>query len=186
MTQEHFGGAYGTSGQESIRPRLTQAARREWFLFKVDIFLDGRVSGRERKRILREIRTGIISDSASQDHEGVIAGLGSAKDLAASYAQGAPKTHPLYSVGLAAAMLTLMLYGFVHLIFAIGMLAVVEQTGGEFHATFFWVDVLAFSNNDGIGVGWSGTAVFWLPVAFAAVTFALAARVWRVFRRTAK
>ena len=70
----------------------------------------------------------------------------------------------------------------VFLAFSFGMLAAVESTGqSEAHGRLFFVDVLAFSGADGIGIGWtSGWAWLGVPAAIALAAFLLGARAWRL------
>ncbi|MHA7305132.1 hypothetical protein ACX80E_07790 [Arthrobacter sp. TMN-49] len=183
---EHSGQAQQESGEPSKPGRrgLGHVARREWYLFTVDLYLDGKVPGRRRTGILRDLRNSIDAESEMGPPQDVIAGLGPPRELAASYAEGTPRTRVLWTAGVAAAILTLMVYWLFSCTYALGMLAVAQQAGGEFHAHFIFVDVMAFSTADGIGIGWSGNAALWFPLALAALAFIGAGRVWRLFRRS--
>lgn len=75
----------------------------------------------------------------------------------------------------------LMVYWFFLFTFTFGMLAVAMQAGGEFHSHFLPVKVMAFSGGDGVGIGWTGDAAVWFPVALAAIAFIPASRAWRMF-----
>lgn len=168
---------------KSARPRLTDGFKRDWTLFKVDLFLDGRVPRRERKRILADLRDSIAAESETNSVKEVLAGLGSPRELACSYAQGAPKSRVAWVAGMGAATTALILYWIIFFSFTAGMLAVAQQAGGEFHSALFSVDVLAFSDDGGIGIGWSGPAALWLPLALMATAFVLASRPWRALRQ---
>ncbi|SEE13538.1 hypothetical protein SAMN04489740_0732 [Arthrobacter alpinus] len=162
---------------------LGHTARREWYLLKVDLFLDGRVPGRRRKEILNDLRNIIDAESDINTLQEVISGLGQPSALAASYAEGTSKKRVLWTAGVAAGMAALMVYWILGLTYTLGMLSVAHQAGGEFNSHFFSVDVLAFSTPEGIGIGWSGDAALWIPLGLAALAFIGASRAWRVFRR---
>ncbi|ALV45541.1 hypothetical protein MB46_08590 [Arthrobacter alpinus] len=162
---------------------LGHTVRREWYLFKVDLFLDGRVPGRRRKEILNDLRNIIDAESDINTLQEVISGLGQPRALAASYAEGTSKKRVLWTAGVAAGMAALTVYWILGLTYTLGMLSVADQAGGEFNSHFFFVDVLAFSTPEGIGIGWSGDAALWIPLGLAALAFIGASRAWRIFRR---
>lgn len=81
-----------------------------------------------------------------------------------------------------AALITLTVYWFFFFTYFLGMLAVTQPVGGEFHSHFILAEVMAFSSEEGIGVGWGGDAALWLPLALAALAFIAASRIWRIFR----
>ncbi|MGJ3403796.1 hypothetical protein [Glutamicibacter sp. Je.9.36] len=56
--------------------RWRHALARDWYLFKVDLHLDGRVPTRIRKRILADLRNSIDSDAGSSSLKEVLEGLG--------------------------------------------------------------------------------------------------------------
>ncbi|MGA7206749.1 MAG: hypothetical protein WBX27_19215 [Specibacter sp.] len=162
---------------------VLEGIRRDWTLFKVDLFLEGRVPRRERRRILAELRDSIAAEAETTSIKDVLSGLGDHRELALSYAQGAPKSRVCWVQAMAAAITALILYWIVFFTFTAGMLAVAQQAGGEFHSSLFSVDVMAFSDDGGIGIGWSGPAALWLPLALMAAAFVLAGRPWRALRR---
>lgn len=176
---EHSSKATGTSR------RWGHALRREWYLFTVDLYLDGRVPGRRRKEILNDLRNIIDAETEMSPLKEVIAGLGQPRELAANYAEGTSKTRVLWTAGVAAGLAALLVYWILLVTYTLGMLAVIDQVGGEFTSRFFFVDVLAFSTADGIGIGWEGDAALWFPLGLAALAFIGAGRIWRVFRRRA-
>lgn len=169
---------FGKPSKRGIR----HAIGRETYLFQVDLFLDGRVPGRQRKRILTDLRNSIDADTESLSLKTVLTGLGKPRDLTSSCAEGTDKSRPLWTVGAVSALGTLMIYWIFLFTYAVGMLAVTMQVGGEFHSHFFFLNVMTFSGDDGVGVGWSGNAALWFPLVLAAVAFISVARVWRVFR----
>lgn len=173
----------GGRGSKPRRLGLRHAMGRDWYLFKVELHLDGKVSGRHRKSILAELKDSINAESQISPLSDVLAGLGRPGELAASYAEGASLSRPLWGKGVAAAMSMLIVYWLFLATYTLGMLSVVSQTGGEFHSQFFLVNVMAFSEDDGMGVGWSGRAALWFPVFLAAAAFIPASRLWRLFRR---
>lgn len=182
---EHSSQAQQESGDPG-KPRRRgwgHAARREWYLLMVDLHLDGKVPGRRRKAIVRDLRNIIDAETEMSPLQEVIAGLGHPRELAVSYAEGTPKTRVLWSIGAAAALVALMVYWLLSLTYSLGMLSVAHQAGGEFDSHFFLVDVMAFSTAEGIGIGWSGNAALWFPLALAALAFMGASRAWRLFRR---
>jgi hypothetical protein len=159
------------------------AVARERYLFRVDLYLDGRLPGRQRKRILAELRNSIDAEAESSTLQEILAGLGQPRDLAASYLEGIDRSRPLWAAGGVAAMCALMAYWVLLFTYTLGMLAIADEVGGEFTSHFFFVEVLAFSEGSGIGVGWEGNAALWFPLALAGIAFVAAARGWRVFRR---
>lgn len=84
--------------------RSRHALARDWYLFKVDLHLDGGVPTRIRKRILADLRNSIDSYAGSSSLKEVLEGLGKPSELAASYAEGADQTRPLWTAGLVAAL----------------------------------------------------------------------------------
>lgn len=174
MTTVHHGGA--------PKLGLRHAITRDWYIFKVDLHLDGVVPGRQRRRILADLRDSIDTDVAVNKLPEVLAGLGKPRVVAASYAEGADQSRPLRSAGLLAAMIMLVIYWILLFTYSAGMLASAVQAGGEFNSHFFLVKVMAFNTGDGLGIGWSGAAALWFPIALAVLAFIPASRAWRVFR----
>ena len=173
----------GRAGGKPAKLGLRHALGREGYLFKVDLYLDGKVPPRQRKRILADLRNSIDADAQDSTLEEVLAGLGKPRELAADYAQGSDQPRLLWSTGAAAALCMLMVYWFFLLTYTLGMLAVTIQVGGEFQARFLVVDVTAFSAPDSIGIGWTGDAALWFPVVLALMAFIAASRVWRLVGR---
>lgn len=162
---------------------LRHAVGREWYLFGVDLNLDGRVPGRQRKRILADLRDCIDTEAETTSLKAVLAGLGKPGVLAKSYVENADHSRPLWSGGLMVATGVLVSYWLFFFTYVLGMYSVVSQVGGEFHSHFLFVNVMAFSDNTGIGVGWFDAAAWWVPLALTMVAFVLGSRSWRVFRR---
>ncbi|WP_258064888.1 MULTISPECIES: hypothetical protein [unclassified Pseudoclavibacter] len=156
--------------------------RASMYLLRLDWHLEGVVSASERRRILRTLRDEIDTDG--RPVQAVIADLGAPRTLAARYGEGG-WMRPLWSIGTLTAAAALGTYWVVFLSFAGGMLAVVDSVAPmKAEATFFFVPVNAFSNDQGFGIGWSG-GWEWLvvPIVIIAIFLLVGARVWRLFRR---
>lgn len=152
------------------------------YLLRLDWYLEGVTPGFERKRIVRALREEIDADS--RPVAVVLTDLGSPRTLARRYGEGG-RLRPLWSIGILAAMATLLAYWGVFGAFTGGMLAAVDGAAPmRAEATFLFVPVMAFSDERGIGVGWSG-GWEWLavPAVIVALALLLGARVWRSFRR---
>ncbi|MFQ4148797.1 hypothetical protein AAGW05_08885 [Arthrobacter sp. LAPM80] len=161
---------------------LRHAASREWYIFQVDLCLDGRIPGRQRKRILADLRESIDADAEYNGLREALDGLGRPQDLAASYLEERDRSRPLWAAGVMAAVIMLVAYWLFFFTYARGMLGVATQAGGEFHTHFFPVEVVAFSGDEAVGIGWTGSAALWFPLALAVLAFITASRAWRVFR----
>jgi hypothetical protein len=154
---------------------------RDAYLQRLDWHLEAVVRGRERRAIVRSLRDELSVDRRPM--KTAIADLGSPRTLAARYADDPVRLRPTWSIGVIWGGVALLAYWIAFVLFTLGMLSVVEQsTLEEAHARFLFFDVLAFSNADGIGIGWSGGAG-WIvvPVAIVALAVLLGARFWRAF-----
>jgi hypothetical protein len=166
-------------------PRLTSRSaglRASLYLTRLEWHLEGVVPASERRRILRSLREEIDQDP--RPLEAALADLGSPRALASRYGEGG-RPRPLWSIGVLTGLAALFTYWVVFLAFAGGMLAVVDAAAPmSAQARFLFVPVIAFSNPDGIGIGWSG-GVEWLavPGVMVAVALLVGARSWRLFRR---
>lgn len=169
--------------QKQAKLGWRHALSREQYLFRVDLYLDGRIPGRQRKRILADLRNSIDAEAESNTLQEILLGLGQPRDLAAGYLEGADHSRPLWAAGGVAAMCTLMAYWVLLFTYTFGMLSVAHEMGGEFASHFFFVEVTAFSDDNGIGIGWTGSAALWFPLALATTAFVVGSRAWRVFRR---
>jgi hypothetical protein len=169
--------------REGRRRESWSRMRREWYLFRVDWYLDALVSRGERKRILGSLRESILAESATAPLSEVLAGLGSPRALAASHAEGSPP-RPRWIVGIVTTAVALMLYWAVFFSYLLGMLAVADQFQlGEVHSRFALIDVVAFADTNGVGVGWTGgLAWLLLPLAIMGLVFLIASRLWRSVR----
>lgn len=162
--------------------RRSTGLRASLYLMRLDWHLEAVVPASERRRILRSLREEIDQDP--RPLEAALADLGSPRTLAARYGEGG-RRRPLWSIGVLTAGAALFVYWVVFLTFAGGMLAVVDATAPmSAQARFLFVPVMAFSNADGIGIGWSG-GVEWLvvPLTVTAIALLVGARTWRLFRR---
>ncbi len=162
--------------------RRSAGFRASLYLMRLDWHLEAVVPAAERRRIVRSLREEIDQDP--RPVEAALADLGSPRTLAARYGEGG-RRRPLWSIGVLTAGAALFIYWVVFLTFAGGMLAVVDAAAPmSAHAHFLFVPVMAFSNADGIGIGWSGGAE-WLvvPLALMTLAFLVGARSWRLIRR---
>lgn len=79
---------------------LQEWVLREWYLVRVDLYLDGIVPGYERKRILQSLRDDLAAESS---RHGVREALGGdPKTLARSYVEGELRPRPRWVVGIVA------------------------------------------------------------------------------------
>lgn len=166
----------------SRHTRRSSGFRASLYLMRLDWHLEGVVPASERRRIARSLREEIDQDP--RPLEAALADLGAPRALAARYGEGG-RRRPLWSIGVLTAGAALFIYWVVFLTFAGGMLAVVDAAAPmSAHAHFLFVPVMAFSNADGIGIGWSGGAEwFVVPLALTAVALLVGARSWRLLRR---
>lgn len=158
--------------------------RRDSYLQRLDWHLEAVVTGRERRSIIRSLRDELSVDQRPMTT--ALADLGSPRALAARYADDPARLRPTWSIGVIWGGVAILAYWFSFALFTLGMLSVVEQsTLDEAHARFFFVDVLAFANEDGIGVGWSGDVAWILvPIVIIAVAVLVGARCWRALPRS--
>jgi hypothetical protein len=157
----------------------TDRLRMHFYLVRVDWYLEGATRSSERKAAIRSLREELEGDP--RDIRAALKDLGPPNALAARYAEEGQRS-PMWSIGIIIAAIALLIYWTVFLSFASGMLAVVHSTApGEAHASFLFIDVVAFSNATGIGIGWSGGWT-WLgvPAAIVTIAFLLGARSWRL------
>lgn len=162
--------------------RRSTGLRASLYLTRLEWHLEGVVPASERRRILRSLREEIDQDP--RPLEAALADLGSPRTLASRYAEGG-RPRPLWSIGVLTAVAALFTYWVIFLAFTGGMLAVVDAAAPmSAQARFLFVPVIAFSNPEGIGIGWSGGAE-WLvvPAVVVAVALLLGARSWRLFQR---
>ena len=153
--------------------------RTEVYLTRLEWHLEGVMPGKERRGIVRELRQALATDPRGT--AAALRDLGSPRSLAQQYAEDGV-CRPFWSVGVITAGAALLVYWTVFLAFTFGMLTAVESTGqAEAHGRFLFVDVLAFSGADGIGIGWTSEWA-WLvvPAVIALTAFLLGARVWRL------
>ncbi|WP_345472521.1 hypothetical protein QMQ05_01840 [Glutamicibacter ectropisis] len=171
--------------QKAVRTKksnlgIWDSVARERYLFMVDLHLDGRVPTRTRKQILADLRNAIDVEAGRTSLSEALEGLGRPNELASSYAEGTDRSRPLWTVGVVAALGILLVYWVFLCLYTFGMLAVVTQVGGEFSAHFFFVEVMAFSQNESVGIGWAGGAALWFPLMLAFIAFISGSRAWRM------
>lgn len=150
---------------------------------RVDWHLEGVTRRAERRAAIRSLREQLAGDP--RDLLTALSDLGPPNALAARYAdEGVRK--PTWSIGVIIAGVALFVYWVVFLSYTGGMLAVVDSTApSEAHARFLFIEVMAFSNADGVGIGWtSGWAWLVVPGVIVTIAFLLGARSWRLLRTT--
>lgn len=152
------------------------------YLLRLDWHLEGVVSTSESKRILRTLREDIVADPRPK--RAVLDDLGTPRALALRYGEGG-RTRPLWSIGVLTAVSALVTYWIFFGTFTGGMLAAVDSGAPmSADANFLFVPVMAFSNDHGVGIGWSdGSAWLVMPAVIATVALLVGARTWRLVRR---
>ncbi len=155
------------------------------YLTRLDWHLEAVMPGKERRSTVKELRRTLAGDPRGM--RASLQDLGSPKALAEQYADNTHR-RPLWSIGVIAAGAALLVYWTVFLSYAFGMLAAVESLGlTEAHATFFTIDVTAYSTAEAFGISWtSDWAWLIVPTIIAAIAFLLGARSWRTITRTTK
>ncbi|WP_082477852.1 hypothetical protein [Microbacterium sp. Leaf320] len=156
--------------------------RESMYLSRLEWHLEGVVRASERKHILRSLREQISTDL--RPVKVVLTDLGSPRTLALRYGEG-ERPRPLWQIGILTAATALMAYWVLFGVFTGGMLAAVDSAAPmSADATFLFVPVMAFSDDQGIGVGWTG-GWEWLivPLVIVAVALVVGARTWRLFHR---
>ncbi len=164
---------------ESPKRSFLDRLRIETFLTRLEWHLEGAVTGKVRRATARELREALTSDPRGTAT--AIEDLGPPRVLAHQYSEQGSR-RPLWSIGIVAAGLTLLVYWTAFLSFVFGMLAVVDSgASGEAYATFFFVDVTAYSTADTFGIWWAGGwAWIIVPFVLCVISFLLAARSWRI------
>ncbi|MBP2265049.1 hypothetical protein J3A64_000513 [Pseudarthrobacter sp. PvP004] len=166
------------SPRRSLRDRI----QTDMYLTRLDWHLEAVLTGKERRATVKELRQALAGDP--RDTPSSLRDLGSPKTLARQYAVDDDR-RPLWSIGIITAGLALLVYSALFLAFTFGMVAAVDaNTPMEAHATFFFVDVTAFSSPDSVGMGWTSSWA-WLivPAIIGVVALLLGARSWRIFNR---
>lgn len=169
----------GSQSAETSRRSLAGRWRRELYLTRLEWNLEGVTTGKERRGIVGELRQALATDPRGT--AAALCDLGAPRSLAQQYSENRVG-RPFWSLGAITAGAALLVYWTVFLAFTFGMLAAVESTGqAEAHGRFLFVDVLAFSGPDGIGIGWTSEWA-WLvvPAVIALAAFLLGARIWRL------
>lgn len=160
--------------RRSFRDRL----HTDLYLMRLDWHLEAVLPGKERRATIKELRQALAGDPRTTAAS--LSDLGHPQDLARHYA--ADERRPLWAFGVITAGTALLVYWLVFLSFTFGMLAVVDSRAPmEANATIFFIDVIAFSTSDEVGIGWNSTWA-WLMVPGILITLALllGARAWRL------
>lgn len=165
--------------QRSIPDRL----RIDAYLLRLDWHLEGSLPSAERKAIIKSLHQELSADR--RDLTNALNDLGSPQVLATRYADEGT-LRPLWSIGILAAGLTLLVYLALFLSYTGGMLAAVDSAAPARAQSFFlFIQVEAFSTTEGVGIGWTSEWA-WLvvPAVIIAIAFLTGARTWRALRRT--
>lgn len=166
------------------KPRSTfrDRLRTETYFMRLDWHLEAILPGKERRATIKELRQALSGDPRGST--AALNDLGHPKGLARQYAADG-KRRPLWSIGIITAATALLVYWMVFFSFAFGMLSVVDSHKPmEAETTIFFVEVLAFSSADAVGIGWTSTWA-WLavPAVIIMMAFLLGARSWRLLGR---
>ena len=168
-------------------PRLRQRARANWFVWRVDHHLDGRMPRRRRREIRRELRANLAASAQDHGLHAAIDRLGHPATLAAGYieATGYPvrwRTGALAATAVFAVLHTLTLT--FHIAFTLGAKAV----GGD-EAAFSYAYEIAPGWGPLVGSGNAPTFEVLLISPFHVIVIAIAwllgSRIWR-WRPTAR
>ena len=160
------------------RRSVTDRLRIDTYHMRVDWHLEGVTRSAERKAAIRSLRAELAGDP--RHIRTALRDLGPPNALAARYAEEGQQS-PTWSIGIITAGVALLVYWIVFLSYTGGMLAAVDSIApGEAHSTFLFIDVMAFSNAEGIGIGWtSGWAWLVVPAVIVTIALLLGARSWR-------
>jgi hypothetical protein len=162
-------------------PRLRQRARANWFVWRVDHHLDGRMPRRRRREIRQELRANLAASAQDHGLQGAIDRLGHPATLAAGYveATGSPvrwRTGALSAVAMFAVLHALTLT--FHIAFTHGAAVV----GGD-DASFSYAYEIAPGWGPLVGSGNAPTFEVLLlsPTHLTVITIAwlLGSRIWR-------
>ncbi|MGP5598842.1 hypothetical protein ACTXOJ_07520 [Glutamicibacter arilaitensis] len=140
------------------------------------------MSGADRKATIKSLRQELMTDPRQLTN--VLSDLGPPNVLTTRYAEEGER-RPLWSIGIIIGGIALLAYWTVFLSYAGGMLAVVDTAElAEARSAFLLIDVVAFSNTEEVGIGWSsGWAWMVVPTAIVVVSFLIGARFWRALPR---
>ncbi|MEN2741061.1 hypothetical protein ABCS02_25035 [Microbacterium sp. X-17] len=136
---------------------------------------------------MNALRSDIVAESSRHGIHDTSAGLGEPRTLARGYIDDTARPRPQWVAGTIFSGVALLLYWIVFFAYTLGMLAVVEQAAlGHAESRFLFIDVTAFADKSGVGIGWSG-GLAWLivPLIIVAITFLLTSRAWRLLPRSA-
>ena len=156
--------------------------RRESYLFRLDLWLEERVSLRERRSILREIRDNIKADAAARGIDTALDSLGSPRALARSFAEDGRGNRPSWNRAIYWFTGLLMLWWTLAFVYTAGMLSALISSGAESAESYFLgLPVSAFNRESGIGIGWEASSVVaYIPLMVMVGGAIIAGRLWRV------
>ena len=141
---------------------------------------------RDRRRIVRDLRTALLDDAARIGAPGALREIGHPLRVAAEYLEALPGLRPRWDDG--AVLGTLLGFGlplYMWAAWCVGALdSVRAMGGGEVELSWLGVPMTVTHTDDALGVellmGWQPFAV---GAALGAGGFTLGARVWRLWRR---
>ena len=105
-------------------------ARIGWALARVDVYLDGRISGRQRRGIRRELRANLVEAARHRGAKEAVAGLGDLRDLARGYVD-AEVSDVRWRSGTVAASATFLLLVVATDVFHVGFTAALREVGSD-------------------------------------------------------
>jgi hypothetical protein len=157
-------------------------SRRESYLFRLDLWLEESVAGRQRRSILREIRNNITVDAASRGIDAALDSLGSPRALARGFADSGSDRRPFWNRAMYWFTGLLLLWRTLVFTYTAGMLSALLSSGAESaESHFFGFPVSAFNRETGIGMGWeASTVVAYIPLMIMVAAAIIAGRLWRV------
>ncbi|ACQ81310.1 conserved hypothetical protein [Beutenbergia cavernae DSM 12333] len=170
----------------TAQPRLParERARREWYLARLELWLDA-YPGRRRRAVLTELRVAIDDDAARRGMRVALRALGSPRQLARDYLEAEPGDHPRWSLGGAAALGVLLAWFIATCLYALGMFGALESVGGGVaEAGFLGVGLEVVLAPGELGVAFTyGT---WIPLAVLAAVLVVVAQPWRTWTSRAE
>lgn len=166
----------------SAKLTLLDRFRRWSYLQDVDLWLSA-LPGSQRRTILRDLRRNLADAARERGMASAIADLGPARRLAQEYLDGEPMNRPIWYQGAIAALAVLILTIAGFAVYSFGMLDALESSGaGTAQGSFLGVRIDAVAGPEEIGVAFRGFS--WPTLIGCVLAWALAARIWRLARRT--
>lgn len=169
--------------QRSTRLSLADRWRRYVYLSDVEMRLDA-LTRRDRKSILKDLRTNLADASADVGMAQAIHDLGTAATLAREYQDSEPRLHPTWGIGLFAATVTFIALTWFTLTYWAGAVDTLSQLGGGSSTAYFfglpvrlWADSGSLGAQINVGQGYFA----WPQFAVVLLAYLLFARFWRLW-----